>query len=134
MKEFLLVLVTSVAMAAQSTVSGVGSAGSKNEPLVVVQNGKYGYINHEGKVVIRPQFIWAEDFWQGLGTVYVCGRYVSVDSSGALHPLRIAVEGHLVIKRKGEKLGFVDASGRFRIAPSFDDALPFSQGLAAVRS
>jgi hypothetical protein len=116
------------------SVSGVCCAGSRNEPLVVVRNGKYGYIDHEGKVIIRPQFIWAEDFWHGLGTVYVCGRYVSIDSLGALFPLRIAVEGHLEPKKKGERFGFVDASGQFRIAPTFEEVLPFSDGFAAVRS
>jgi hypothetical protein len=116
------------------SVSGVCYAGSRNEPLVVVQNGKYGYIDHEGKVIIRPQFIWAEDFRHGLGTVYVCGRYVSIDSSGTLFPLRIAVEGHFEPKRKGERFGFVDASGQFRIAPTFEEVLPFSEGFAAVRS
>ena len=38
---------------------------SRDEPLVVVQNGKYGYIDHDGKVVIGPQFIWADNFWRG---------------------------------------------------------------------
>src|SRR5215472_14095577 len=108
-------------------------SGNQKEPLVVVQNGKYGYIDHEGKVVIRPQFVWAEDFWRGLGTVYVCGRYVSIDSSGALHPRRIAVEGQLVPRKHDEKFGFVDAAGEFKIPPAFDDVLPFSDGLAAVR-
>lgn len=108
-------------------------AASRDEPLVVVQNGKYGYIDHQGKIVIRPQFVWAEDFWRGLGSVYVCGRYVSIDSLGVLFPLRIAVEGHLEPKQQGEKFGFIDASGQFRIAPTFDEALPFSEGLAAVR-
>ena len=78
---------------------------SKKEPLVVVQNGKYGYIDHEGRIVIQPQFIWAEDFWRGLGTVYVCGRYVSIDSSGAFFPLRIAVKGHLAVRRRGTASG-----------------------------
>jgi hypothetical protein len=109
-------------------------ASNRKEPLVVVQNGKYGYIDHEGKIVIRPQFVWAEDFWRGLGTVYVCGRYVSIDSSGTLVPLRIAVEGHLEGRRKDDKFGFVDAAGTFIIAPTFDEVLPFSEGLAAVRS
>jgi hypothetical protein len=114
-------------------MSWVCHAATLSEPLVVVENGKYGYIDHEGKVLIRPQFIWAEDFWRGLGTVYVCGRYVSIDSSGTLHPLRIAVEGHLEPKQDGNKFGFIDASGVFQIAPKFDEVLPFSDGLAAVR-
>jgi len=108
-------------------------SGNQKEPLVVVQNGKYGYIDHEGKVVIRPQFVWAEDFWRGLGTVYVCGRYVSIDSSGTLLPLRIAVEGHLESREKDDKFGFVDSTGDFVIAPTFDEVLPFSEGLAAAR-
>ncbi len=114
-------------------VFDLAHAANKDDLLVVVQNGKYGYINHEGKIVIRPQYIWAEDFWRGLGTVYVCGRYVSINSSGDLLPLRIAVENHLELERKGERSGFVDASGQFRIAPTFDEVLPFSDGLAAVR-
>jgi hypothetical protein len=114
--------------------SGICNAGSRNEPLVVVQNGKYGYIDHVGKVIIRPQFIWADDFWRGLGTVYVCGRYVSIDSSGAVLPLRTAIEGHLEPQKEGKRFGFVDASGQFRIPPTFDDVLPFSEGFAAVRS
>jgi len=116
------------------TMSGICYAGSQNEPLVIVVNGKYGYIDHEGKVTIPPQFIWADDFWRGLGTVYVCGRYASIDASGALRPLRIAVEGHLEPKKNDDKFGFVDNSGQFKIAPTFDEVLPFSEGLAAMRS
>lgn len=115
-------------------ISGIGFAGGQNDPLVVVKDGKYGYIDHEGHVLIPPQFVWADDFWRGLGTVYVCGHYISIDSSGVLHPLRIAVDGNLEPKEKGGKFGFVDGSGEFKIAPLFDEALSFSEGLAAVRS
>jgi len=101
---------------------------------VIVQNGKYGFIDHDGKIVIQPQFLWARDFWRGLGTVYVCGRYLSIDSAGTLLPLRIAIDGKLEVQQKGDKFGFVDSSGQFGIAPTFDEALPFSEGLAAVRS
>jgi hypothetical protein len=115
------------------TVSGVCLADIQGEPLVVVQNGRYGFIDHKGKLIIQPQFIWAEDFWRGLGTVYACGRYVSIDSSGTFLPLRIAVKGRLVPKQQGQKFGFVDSDGRFKINPVFDDALPFSGGYAAVK-
>jgi hypothetical protein len=105
----------------------------RHDLLVVVQDGKYGFIDHSGKVAIRPQFAWADDFWRGLGTVYVCGHYVSIDSSGSLVSFRVSGQSRLGPRREGEKVGFVDEHGQFKIKPSFDDALPFSEGLAAVR-
>jgi hypothetical protein len=100
---------------------------------VVVQSGKYGFIDYTGRVTIEPQFVWADDFWRGLGSVYVCGHYASIDSSGTIRPLRVAVPGQLQPQREGQKIGFVTEDGRFRINPSFDDAKPFSEGLAAVQ-
>ncbi len=116
-----------------ATWSSFSHASGGDEPLVIVQDGKYGYIDHTGKILIPPQFIWAEDFWRGLGTVYVCGRYASIDSSGNLLPLRIAAEGRLEPWEKGGKWGFVDSSGTFKVDPQFEKVLPFSQGFAAVR-
>lgn len=106
---------------------------SHDQLLVVVQDHKYGYIDHSGRIVIRPQFIWANDFWRDLGTVYVCGHFVSINSSGTIVPLRVAIPGQLEIQREGQKVGFVDEHGRFKVSPSFDDALPFRGGLAAVK-
>jgi WG containing repeat len=114
-------------------LSGVSPAWSQSEPLVIVQNGKFGFIDHDGRVIIAPQFIWALNFWHGFGTVYVCGHYASIDSSGTLFPRRIAIEGHLEPWKQGDKFGFVDGTGRFKIEPAFDDALPFSEGFAAVK-
>jgi hypothetical protein len=115
------------------TASCASLGWTQDEPLVVVQGGKYGYIDHAGKIIIQPRYIWAEDFWRGLGTVYACGHYLSIDASGTLHPLRIALPGELEIQRRGDKLGFVDKHGQFKIKPAFDDALPFSDGVAAVK-
>ncbi|HEY6252687.1 MAG TPA: WG repeat-containing protein [Candidatus Angelobacter sp.] len=108
-------------------------AGSQKDFLVVVKDGKYGYIDDQGNVVIQPQFIWADDFWNGLGQVFVCGRYVSIDASGTFYPLQLPTESHLVVRQKGDKFGFVDGSEKFIIEPAFDDALPFSEGFAAVK-
>jgi len=126
----LAILVFGIALWDQSISHGETSP---SEPLVVVQNGKYGYIDHQGKIVIRPQFVWGLDFWQGLADVYVCGRIVSLDSSGAFHPRRVALAGELAPKRIGPKVGFIDAAGQFKIPATFDEALPFSEGLAAVQ-
>jgi hypothetical protein len=73
----------------------IASAGDEDEPLVVVQNGEYGFIDHHGNFVIQPHFIWADD-WRGLGTVYVCGQYLSINSAGNLLPLRVAAEHHFL--------------------------------------
>jgi len=115
------------------TASCASLGWSQDEPLVVVRNGKYGYIDHKGKIIIQPQYIWAEDFWHGLGIVYACGHYLSIDASGTLHPLRIALPGELETQKQGDKVGFVDERGQFKIKLAFDDALPFSEGMAAVK-
>ena len=85
-----------------------------------------------GNFIIQPQFVWGDDFWQALATVYVCGRYLSIDSLGILLPHRIAAEGRLDRAARC-KVGFEDASGHFKINPVFDDALPVSHGLAAIK-
>jgi len=104
------------------------------EPLVVVQDGKYGYIDHNGAVVIPPQFRWGTAFEDGFAAVYVCGRTVSVDATGKIVPLHAAPEANgLWRKQVGGKIGFVDGFGRLRIQPTFDQVLPFSDGMAAVR-
>jgi hypothetical protein len=37
------------------------------------------------------------------------------------------------IRREGQKFGLVNEHGQFAIAPSFDDVLPFREGLAAAK-
>ena len=85
------------------------------------------------KLSFRPGSYGRRISGAGSGQVFVCGRYLSIDASGTLLPLRVSVENKLVPRKQGEKFGFVDASGQFKIAPAFDEALSFSQGFAAVR-
>jgi hypothetical protein len=105
-----------------------------DDPLVVVRDGKYGYIDHDGTIVIRPAFLWGSDFINGYATVYICGRTVSIDRNGQLIPLRHSTRNDgLSPQRVGDKTGFVDIDGRLKISATFDEALPFSDGLAAVQ-
>jgi hypothetical protein len=103
------------------------------KPLRIMKDGKYGYIDHDGNILIPPQYFWADDFMDGLGTVYICGRNVFVDASGALHPRWTVSPGRLSPSKTDEKYGFIDSTGSFKIPPVFDRALPFSGGYAAVR-
>jgi len=117
-----------------TAAAALAQTATNADPLVVVVDGKYGYIGHQGHILIPPQFIWADSFLQGFGTVYACGKYVSIDAQGNLLPRRKAAPGELAAKSKDGKVGFINPSGEFVVPPSFDDALPFSDGLAAVKT
>ena len=67
-------------------------------------DGKYGFIDSRGKMLIAPQFDRTSGFSEGLAVV-----------------------------RIGAKSGFINSTGEVVIAPQFDEASPFSEGLAAVQ-
>jgi len=69
-------------------------------------DGKGGYINELGDIVIRPQFDGASPFYEGLARV--------------------------VFHSPTYSLGYIDESGRLVIPPEFDRAMHFSEGLAEV--
>jgi len=69
----------------------------------VCQNGKWGYINKDFKMVITPQFDGAMRFNEGLGCVKV-----------------------------GDKWGFVNLKGEFVIQPTYNEPGVFYDGLAKV--
>jgi len=48
----------------------------------VVVNNKYGYIDKEGKIVIKPQFDWAEDFSHKWARVIINNKYGLIDNKG----------------------------------------------------
>ncbi len=86
-----------------------------------------------GAFSLRRNICGATISLTALRTFYVCGRVVSIVRAWKLRPRRIARKGELVPWRKGPKVGFIDASGKFKIEPTFDEALPFSEGMAAVK-
>jgi hypothetical protein len=75
-----------------------------------MQEGKCGYIDKTGKVVIEPRFGSAYSFSEGLAVVM----------TGDMKP--------------GQKWawGYIDKAGKFVIEPQFAFASGFSEGLAAV--
>lgn len=69
----------------------------------IFENGKTGFINSTGQVVIKPTFLTAGEFSEGLASARINGTY-----------------------------GYIDETGKFVIQPQFDYATPFSEGLAVV--
>ena len=76
-----------------------------SEPAAVCINGKWGFVNTSGKMVIEPTYDNAKSFNLGLGAVYVEGKW-----------------------------GYISSGNIIRIEPQFEDCLPFAaNGIAAVK-
>lgn len=105
-----------------------------------------GYADRDGTTVIKPQFLFAENFAEGLARVFAKGEGMSfVDRAGT----RVFVprsdyreigefwEGMARVgvgaSHKDLKWGFMDMTGQLVIAAQFDEAGDFSEGLARVR-
>lgn len=85
--------------------NNVNNYAAFSEDLAVVAiNGKYGFINKKGEIVITPQFDQARSFSEGLAVVKIGNHY-----------------------------GFIDKSGQTVVNPQFFSATSFSESLAAVR-
>jgi len=107
-------------------------------PRPIQQNGKWGYIDSTGKIVIKPQFVWAEEFSEGLAAIESeNGKHGYIDESGrvVIEPIfdnwTDFSEGLAAVSIHFE-WGYIDKSGNWAIPRQFAEARPFSGGLALV--
>lgn len=86
-------------------LGGYNYVGYLEEGLAPVEkNGKYGFIDKTGKLMIALRYDGARGFEEGLAAV-----------------------------QQNDKWGFIDRTGKIVIAPQYDDAFGFSEGLANVQ-
>src|SRR6266850_292134 len=117
----------------------------------IVQNDKIGFIDENGTVVIKPQFVGSmyggTYFSEGLAPVLTNDWWVYIDESGklvlrttfdsagsfseGLAPICVA-QTRVDNTRDDLKCGYVDKTGKIVIAPRFDKAGVFRDGLARV--
>jgi hypothetical protein len=69
----------------------------------VPENDRIGFINSAGEIIVKPIFLEAGEFSEGLASARINGSY-----------------------------GYIDETGQFIIPAQFDYALPFHEGLAIV--
>lgn len=94
-----------VLLACLFTSGSIGQRPESKSLFPVEKDGKFGYIDRYGRIIIPVQFDGANEFHDGLA----------------------------LVTANGKKL-FIDATGRVVITPQFDIVNDFSEGLAAVNT
>jgi hypothetical protein len=105
----------------------------------VKKNGKTGFRDLDGKIVIEPIYDTAEMFSEGFSTVQVAEKWGLINESGnyIIEPkfeYLGSVHNGLVSYRANDKYGFVDISGQEKVKPQFDWVDEFSEGLCVIRN
>ena len=103
-------------------------------------NGKAGYIDREGHIVIKPRFMRAWEFSGDLAPVQISDKpefgYINKQGDFAIGPwpgtASVFSEGLGRISRSREGQGFIDFRGKTIIDPKFVFAESFSDGMAQV--
>ncbi len=117
---------------------GVTLLGDFHEGLALFKkNGLSGYLDTSFKVIVKPKFRSAGNFYNGRARATdTRGREYYIDQTGRkLFPNRDGSEfqnGYAFFKEKG-KYGFINTDGKVVIAPRFDFAQFFGDGLANVK-
>jgi hypothetical protein len=101
------------------------------------REGKFGYINCKGEVLIPIAFEKAEDFSEGLAAIREDGKWGYIDTKGkiAIEPqfdiAKNFSEGMAIIGKNG-KYGYIDKTGKIIAEPIFDRVCYFKNNRAWV--
>lgn len=112
------------------------SADNDSKPRPIVENGKWGYMNDEGEVVIQAKFDQVGPFHDGLARVKSAGLwgYINQDGRSVLNPMYTEAtdfSSELAAVRKDGKWGYINKEGTFIVHAMYDDAKAFSEGAPA---
>ena len=104
-----------------------------------MDNGKTGFRDLDGKIVIKAIYESAEMFSEGYSAVEVDGKWGLIDETGkyVIEPkfeYLGSVHNGLASYRANDKYGYVDTKGQEKIKPQFDWVDEFAEGLCVVRN
>lgn len=111
---------------------------------LVVKGVKCGFVNEKGMLVVPVNFQFASVmksdgcFKNGFQTTKLKGKPVVIDTSGNVYAFSGAeaigeYNGGLLPVMKNKKWGYVDLQNKTKIAPKYESAAAFVNGLAKIR-
>jgi WG containing repeat len=124
---------------------------SEKQLFSIEKDGKSGFIDSSGRVVIAPQFDTAHGFSEGLAFVTRDGKKFFIDKTGRIvFEAKFDLVGNfsegLAAVNIGEtripniglianpgKWGYIDKTGKLVLAMKYTHAESFSEGLAAIK-
>lgn len=125
-------------------LAATGARAGDEAPLFrILKDGRWGYIDRAGKMVVAPRFDRAEDFSEGLAAVQLGKTFGYVDREGRMvlvpeqeraGPLHRKFSDGLALVRRGRHFGFIDRSGKVAIPLRYVGADDFSEGYALACS
>ena len=132
------------ALGAGSVAGGETDAKKKqpdNRRFRITQDGKVGYIDISGKIVIPAGFTHGRDFSEGLAAVF-SGKddgWYYIDPSGkrafngTFEKAEAFSEGLTAVANENLKFGYINNTGKNIVMPQYDEGYPFNDGIAGVR-
>lgn len=105
----------------------------------VFVDGKAGFINSKGEIVVKPQFKDAGRFRESLAPVeFENGKWGYINRRGEVvikpdFDWALMFRENRALVQIGKKWGYIDNAGGIVIKPQFDHADSFSEGLAHVQ-
>ena len=151
----LFIIAASCAWGEDPPSQGSGVASPSSPPVMlfpIVKDGKWGYMNEKGKVVIEPKYQLAWDFSEGLATVALDALRGYIDQTGNLViPTKFGWAGkfceglarvnfhkgrfgtHIEWYRAVAGVGFIDKTGKTVTQEAYSTGLSdFSEGVAWI--
>ena len=120
------------------TVAKTGTFADDNGFLFPVRvDGKHGFIDTKGELVVKLEYDNASAFSEGVAALKKGNRWGAIDSKGNVvvpfefEYLGQCAEGCMTAKSNG-RYGYVDRSGKWIIKPQFSHAAKFENGVAKV--
>jgi hypothetical protein len=108
-----------------------------SEGLAAARKGKWGFIDHSGAWKVNPEYDIVAPFSEGLARVQRGDKIGYVDKNGFmaieakfLPRSESFSEGVAAVVTDERKAGFIDRNGNWMIAPRYNDARSFHNGLA----